>query len=247
MKFGKIMQLWITGLMLSVSISAYAADCIQAIIDTPLLQLFTVDAEGNYVGKVPNTPGERDFLTISPSGNAPGMYEIRIIGSRDADKADVRSVQTSITHYDIPCTEEQSADAVCQCMKDSLTVEVQIRKGTNPGRSTYEKKFKVFVGEGLYSLVFKLLEDGKEFFGRVVTGDSCEPQLSLYVAPKTPVNLSLQNATAEISGTDSFTLRNLAAETTDSQGVNQKFNTWGKFQWNPNLLSWELKDAGTEK
>ncbi len=245
MKLRKIMQLCLILLMLSVS--AYADDCIQAILDTPHLPRVSVDAEGNPVvgGELiyDYTPGERDVLTISPSGDAPGMYEIRIRGVRDSDKVEIRSVQASVRRYDNPCAEAVSKDAVCLCLSDTLVVEAQIRKGTTSGKSTYEKKLKVFLGEGSYYIVyFKLSEDGKEFFGRVVSEDSCEPLNGLHVTPKSPVNLSLQNATGEISGTDSFTLRNLGAEL----GSGEKFSAWGKFRWNPDTLSFELKDAGLQ-
>jgi len=208
MKFGKIMQLWIMGLIFLVSVSAYAAD--------------------------------QDTLTVSPTG-VPGVYELTISGTRDSDTARVSDKTVSISNpY---CLMGQTG-----CIS-SVNVRALIVTGNNPVSSTYQQKFKVSLEPAIYSFSYLVQGPGvQDKSGKVITPpDGIYFEDWLIVDTRPPVSISLQNATAEISGTDSFTLRNLAAETTDSQGVNQKFNTWGKFQWNPNSLSWELKDAGTEK
>jgi len=204
MKFRKIMQLWITGLMFFASVSAYAAD--------------------------------QDILTISPpQGGGPGIYKVTVSGDRDSDTAKIFDYSYSV------------ATIAAAYGGIDVNFYLTIIKGNSPGKSTYQADFGIFLPIGTYGFNLWIRDDSGQDYRRINIAPAGSNYLSLYVTEPPVVSVSLQNATAEINGTDSFTLRNLAAETTDSQGVNQKFNTWGKFQWNPNSLSWTLKDAGLEK
>jgi len=207
MKFGRVTQLWITGLMLFASAFAYAAD--------------------------------QDTLTVSPTG-VPGVYELTISGTRDSDTARVSDKTVSISNpY---CLMGQTG-----CIS-SVNVRALIVTGNNPVSSTYQQKFKVSLEPAVYSFSYLVQGPGvQDKSGKVITPpDAIYFADWLIVGTRPPVSISLQNATAEIGGTDSFTLRNLAAETDRGKGI-EKFNVWGTFQWNPNSWSWELKDAGTEK
>ncbi len=185
---------------------------------------------------------DENILTVTPpAGGGPGIYEITISGTRDSDTATVREYTTDIrTMY---C---HIGEAGCV---PSVTVKATIEKGQNPGRSTYLKKFRLLLEESMYYFSFLLQGEGadgnydKE--GKVIMPSSYEYtgfSGLLVGSGRPPVNVSLQNATAEITGTDSFTLRNLGAELSSGE----KFNAWGKFRWNPDTLSFELKDAGLQ-
>ncbi len=223
MNFRKIMQLWITALMLFASATVYADD--------------------------------ENILTISPSGDAgPGIYEITISGTRDSDTATVDGYIADIRIMNPDLLGEGVGGGM-----PSVTVKAAILKGKNSGSSTYQQKFRILLDKpGVYYFSYLLIGEGvgDEYYksGTVKMptppggifchdGDNCN---IFFVSERPSVNVSLQNVTAEITGTDSFTLRNLAGETTDSQGVSQKFSAWGNFRWNPDTLSFELKDAGLQ-
>lgn len=186
MKFGRIMQLWITGLMLSVSAYAYAA--------------------------------EEDTVTVSHLGS--GLYEITVSGIRDSDTVTVGQYSSDISIGDCNYIGPYG------CGSD-MDVSVVTVSGSNPGRSTYTKKFTVFLQPGSYRFSFHA-------DGRLVRNDT------LHVNAPTPVGISLRDAAGGITGPDSFTLSDVAAET----DTGQQFRAWGTFQWNPSSWSWELKNGG---
>ena len=219
MKFGKIMQLWITGLIFLMSVSVYADD--------------------------------ENILTISPSGDAgPGIYEITISGTRDSDTATVSEYTSDIRIMNTDLFGEGVGGGM-----PTVTVKAAILKGKNSGSSTYRQKFRILLDKpGVYYFSYLLIGEGvgDEYYksGTVKMptppggifchdGDNCN---IFFVSERPSVNVSLQNVTAEITGTDSFTLRNLGAEL----GSGEKFNAWGNFRWNPDTLSFELKDAGLQ-
>ncbi|GEM_PF-2040413 len=232
MKFRRIMRLWIIVLIFFASATISADDCISII---------PWKAEGGVAA-------DTDFLTISPSGDAgPRIYEITISGTRDSDTATVMSYEADIYQSKMVCEE-----GVIPCNRQDLTVKAVIGRGENSGSSTYQQKFKIFLDQGTYALSFLLPAEGDNYGlirmppDNVLCRDSCGCKFYLFsVAAKPPVSISLQNATAEISGTDSFTLRNLAAETDRGKGI-EKFNVWGTFQWNPSSWSWEIRDGGIQ-
>lgn len=175
-----------------------------------------------------------DILTISPpEGGGPGIYEITISGVRDYEPLIVRDYEADIRVQDC-----QYLQGVYGCGA-SVTVKASISPGQNPalGRSTYQKKFKIFLESRMYYLHFLIEGEGDEYESgtvRMPPNYYCQDSYGckfnmLIVNTKPSINLSIQNATAEVSGTDSFTLRNVAAE----MGTGEKFGAWGTFRWNP--------------
>lgn len=210
MKFRKIMQLWIAGLVISVSAVAYAAD--------------------------------EDHLTVSPSEKGrPGIFEVTVFGTRDSDKAEIAHYSYSISAASVSSGTNADLDG-----GTSIDFYLTITKGSSSGQSNYQRKFNIFLPIGYYGLILWVRDSPGRDYRLIDIAPAGSNYMSLAVT-EPPISISLQNATAEISGTDSFTLRNFTAEIDRGKGAVEKYNAWGKFHWNPYSLSWELKDAGTEK
>ncbi len=68
-----------------------------------------------------------------------GKLEVTISGTSDSDEVDVTNVFYSVNYF----------TGVTAVGAFGLTIEATIYEGKNPGKSTYEKKFPIYLKPGL--------------------------------------------------------------------------------------------------
>ncbi len=151
-----------------------------------------------------------------------GKFEVTISGTRNSDKVDV----TNISYFVSYITGETNAGI------HGLTIKATIWESENPGKSTYERKFPIYLKPGLYVLAFQISNS----FGRDWEFVDMDGIKYLYV--KDPIRVNIENITgASITESDSFVLEGITVP-----GSTEKY--WGTFKWNPYTLSFDLIDAG---
>ena len=173
-----------------------------------------------------------DYLIISPSTVdleagafyvRAGKMEITIFGSRDSDKADVIAYSYFVnyccggTYTGIP----------------QLNIKATIEEGENTGKTTYEKKFPIYLRPGLYIFSYRVSNTLGGDYEIIDMGG-----IKYLSVTEAPIPISIENVTrGAIVGSDTFLLEGITIP-----GSTEKY--WGNFKWNPNTLSFELIDAG---
>ena len=153
-----------------------------------------------------------------------GKLEVTISGTRDSNEAEVMFFSYEVSH----CGGGSLGGG-----GTFLTIKATIEESGKPGKSTYEKKFPIYLKPGLYRLEFLVNKYlGSNDWKFVNVHDT------RYLYVKNPIPINIDNITgASITGSDSFKL----------EGINVPGNTEkyrGSFKWNPNTLSFDLIDAG---
>lgn len=179
-----------------------------------------------------------DHLSISPSTSdleagmiyaRPGKIEVTISGERDSDNTTVVGVSYFVNY----CCGGTSGGAL------QLAVKAIIEDGENPGKSTYEKKFPVYLEPGRYSLTYQIRNSSSNGDYEYVSINPSAPGSSIFLSVTSdPIPINIENITeAAITKSDTFTLKGITVP-----GYAETY--WGTFKWNPDALSFDLMDAG---